>query len=330
MDEHALAGLYITHDLGVARWLCSRSYVMYRGSVVESGVTGQILDTPSHDYTRRLVAAIPRLSDHVPPREQMPGQPRVQVEKLTKRFREKLAVNAVTFDVLPGETFAIVGESGSGKSTLANMICGLLEPTEGEMRVNLDGSDGAGSSARTADRNKLQMVWQDPASALNPRQTIGQILELPLKLRGIASEARQIRIRDLLDKVALPEDVLRRYPRSLSGGQKQRVCIARALAMEPDILVLDEPTSALDVSVQARILDLLKSLRETEKLTYILITHDLGVVRAMADRVAVLYHGDLVELGKADDILSAPSSDYTRTLLAAVPTLEGNMPVIER
>ena len=330
VEEHALAGLYITHDLGVARWLCNRSYVMYRGSVVESGVTGQILDTPSHDYTRRLVAAIPRLTDHVPPREQMPGKPRLQVEKLTKRFGEKLAVNAVTFDVLPGETFAIVGESGSGKSTLANMICGLLEPTEGEIRVNLDGSEAAGSSTGTDDRNKLQMVWQDPASALNPRQTIGQILELPLKLRGMASDARQVRIRDLLDKVALPEDVLRRYPRSLSGGQKQRVCIARALAMEPDILVLDEPTSALDVSVQARILDLLKSLRETEKLTYILITHDLGVVRAMADRVAVLYHGDLVELGKADDILSAPSSDYTRELLAAVPTLEGNMPVIER
>jgi peptide/nickel transport system ATP-binding protein len=329
VEEHDLAGLYITHDLGVARWLCKRSYVMYNGNVVETGETASILDAPTHDYTRRLVAAIPRLSDHVAVREQAEGQPRLRIENLTKRFKEKVAVNAVSFDVLPGETFAIVGESGSGKSTVANMICGMLKPSEGEMRVNLDGVNDASLADRGLYRDKIQMVWQDPSSALNPRQTIGQIIELPLKLRGMENPAqRQARMRDLLEKVALPGDVLRRYPRSLSGGQKQRVCIARALAMEPQVLVLDEPTSALDVSVQARILDLLKALRESEKLTYILITHDLGVVRAMADRVAVLYHGDLVELGKAHDVLGAPSSDYTRDLLAAVPKLEGDMPAI--
>lgn len=328
VQEHDLAGLYITHDLGVARWLCDRSYVMNGGNVVERGPTTRILDAPLHDYTRRLVSAIPRLSDHVEPREQLPGKPRLRVENITKCFGEKVAVNSVSFDVLPGETFAIVGESGSGKSTLANMICGLLDPTEGNMHVNLGGLDEADLSQRLLFRDKIQMVWQDPASALNPRQTIGQILELPLKLRGVRSaEMRRTRIRDLLEKVALPPEVMSRHPRSLSGGQKQRVCIARALAMEPEMLVLDEPTSALDVSVQARILDLLKSLREAEQLTYILITHDLGVVRAMADRVAVLYHGDLVELGKADNVLSAPARDYTRALLAAVPTL-GDSPTL--
>ena len=248
---------------------------------------------------------------------------------MTKRFGEKVAVNGVSFDVLPGETFAIVGESGSGKSTVANMICGLFKPSEGEMHVNLGGLSDAKLADRELYRDKIQMVWQDPASALNPRQTISQIIGLPLKLRGMKNAGeRRARMRDLLEKVALSADVLDRYPRSLSGGQKQRVCIARALAMEPEVLVLDEPTSALDVSVQARILDLLKALRETEKLTYILITHDLGVVRAMADRVAVFYHGDLVELGKADDVLSAPASDYTRVLLAAVPSLEGAMPAM--
>ncbi|MFW7355044.1 MAG: nickel ABC transporter ATP-binding protein NikE [Brucella sp.] len=328
VQEHDLSGLYITHDLGVARWLCKRSYVMYRGNVVEAGQTGSILDRPEHDYTRRLVAAIPRLSDHVPAREQAEGKPRLRIENLTKRFKEKVAVNAVSFDVLPGETFAIVGESGSGKSTIANMICGMLKPSEGEMRVNLDGVEDATFAQRDLYRDKIQMVWQDPASALNPRQTIGEIIELPLKLRSMKAADRKRRMYDLLEKVALPSDVIARYPRSLSGGQKQRVCIARALAMEPQVIVLDEPTSALDVSVQARILDLLKALRETERLTYILITHDLGVVRAMADRVAVLYHGDLVELGKAHDVLSHPASDYTKVLLAAVPKLEGDMTVI--
>ena len=330
VEEHNLAGLYITHDLGVARWLCRRSYVMYSGNVVESGETTSILDAPAHDYTRRLVAAIPRLSDHVAARQQAEGKPHLRIEKMTKRFGEKVAVNGVSFDVLPGETFAIVGESGSGKSTVANMICGLFKPSEGEMHVNLGGLSDAKLADRELYRDKIQMVWQDPASALNPRQTISQIIGLPLKLRGMKNAGeRRARMRDLLEKVALSADVLDRYPRSLSGGQKQRVCIARALAMEPEVLVLDEPTSALDVSVQARILDLLKALRETEKLTYILITHDLGVVRAMADRVAVFYHGDLVELGKADDVLSAPASDYTHVLLAAVPSLEGAMPAMK-
>lgn len=327
--DHNLAGLYITHDLGVARWLCKRSYVMYSGNVVENGETGAILDRPQHEYTRRLVAAIPRLSDTVPSRDRLPGKPRLRIKGLTKKFHTKTAVNQVSFDVLPGETFAIVGESGSGKSTLANMICGMIEPSDGDIVANIDGLSEATLADRSLYRDKIQMVWQDPASALNPRHTIGSILELPLKLRGMRSPAkRRERVLDLLEKVALPAEVVGRYPRSLSGGQKQRVCIARALAMEPELLVLDEPTSALDVSVQARILELLKGLRETENLTFILITHDLGVVRAMADRVAVLYHGDLVEIGKADDILTAPKMEYTRALLAAVPSLEGDMPAV--
>ncbi|HWK67748.1 MAG TPA: ABC transporter ATP-binding protein [Rhizobiaceae bacterium] len=326
VERANLAGLYITHDLGVARWLCQRCYVMYQGAVVETGPTAAMLDAPRHAYTRRLVAAIPRLHAEVEQRQGTDrlASPQLRVERLTRYFGDKAAVKSVSFDVAAGETFAIVGESGSGKSTLANMICGSLPPSEGEMKVKIGGLGEAGLQDRALYRDKIQMVHQDPSSALNPRQTIEEIVSLPLKLRGMKDRtARRTRVLQLLDMVALPAEVMTRHPRSLSGGQKQRVNIARALAMEPEILVLDEPTSALDVSVQARILDLLKSLRDSQKLTYLLITHDLGVVRAMADRVAVMYHGDLVEIGTADDILGRPQSDYTKTLLAAVPSIDG-------
>ncbi len=324
VEREKLAGLYITHDLGVARWLCARSYVMLRGRVIETNETRTLLDQPQHAYTQRLVAAIPRMHDEVPERP-LPDGPRpvLRVERLVRNFGTKQAVKSVSFEVRKGETFAIVGESGSGKSTVAQVLTGLLEPSAGTFHVNIGELHEAGPQDRALFRDKIQMVFQDPGSSLNPRKTVEQIIGLPLELRGMANrKARRARIEELLDKVALPRRTLAQTPRSLSGGQKQRVSIARALAMEPEILVLDEPTSALDVSVQARILELLRDLREKEGLTYILISHDLGVVRSIADRIAVMFHGDIVEMGKTADVLFQPQSDYTRTLLAAVPAVD--------
>ena len=328
VEREKLSGLYITHDLGVARWLCQRSYVMLRGRVVESNDTRSLLDAPRHEYTRRLVAAIPRLHDDVPERV-LDGACGVgsavvlKAENLTKTFGGKVAVDDVNFSVLKGETFAIVGESGSGKTTIAHLLCGLKRPTLGSFTVGFADRDAEPAHPGRVAVSGIQMVFQDPGSSLNPRQTVEDIIGLPLRLRGLAGRrARRERVAELLDKVALPRRAMRQLPRSLSGGEKQRVSIARALATEPAILVLDEPTSALDVSVQARILDLLRDLQEREALTYVLISHDLGVVRSIADRVAVLYQGKIVEQGKTADILLNPQHEYTRELIAAVPSID--------
>ena len=332
VEREKLAGLYITHDLDVARWLCARSYVMLRGRVVETGKTRSLLDDPQHAYTQRLVAAIPRMHDDVPERAlATEDSPIMRVEGLVRNFGSKQAVKGVSFEVHKGETFAIVGESGSGKSTVAQMLTGLTELSGGTFKININGLKEAGPQDRPLFRDKIQMVFQDPGSSLNPRQTVEQIIGLPLILRGMRDrKLRLARIGELLDKVALPRRVLTQTPRSLSGGQKQRVSIARALATEPEILVLDEPTSALDVSVQARIIDLLRDLRERERLTYILISHDLGVVRSIADRIAVMYQGEIVEIGKTADVLFQPRSDYTRALIAAVPAVDAAEEEVQR
>ncbi len=328
VEREKLSGLYITHDLGVARWLCNRSYVMLHGRVVETNETRALLDDPQHDYTRRLVAAIPRMHDDIPERvidEADSRKPALSVIDLVKDYGEKRVVKNVSFSVSKGETYAIVGESGSGKSTIAQILCGLRPPTSGTYRVNIDGLHDADMRDRHLFSEKIQMVFQDPGSSLNPRQSVEQIIALPLRLRGMKdARKRRERVGELLDKVALPRIVMSQTPRSLSGGQKQRVSIARALAMEPSILVLDEPTSALDVSVQARILDLLRDLQKNEKLTYILITHDLGVVRAIADRVGVMYQGEFVEQGKTAEVLFNPRNAYTRELIAAVPAVDSD------
>jgi len=232
------------------------------------------------------------------------------------------AVNDVSLDITQGEVFAIVGESGSGKTTLANLLARVTVPTEGE--ILLDGEEI--SRSRQLDlralRKKIQIVFQDPGSSLNPRQTVEQIISLPLKLSGMKSrQARAARIGALLEAVHLPADFVHRYPASLSGGQKQRVNIARALALEPQVLVLDEPTSALDVSVQARILALLMGLKQERALTYVIVTHNFGVVRAIADRVAVMYFGKVVEVGTVDELMTRPMHPYTQTLLAAIPAV---------
>ncbi|EPX80365.1 ABC transporter, ATP-binding protein [Salipiger mucosus DSM 16094] len=326
VEREGLSGLYITHDLGVARWLCRRSHVMYRGRVVEEGPTGAILDAPRDPYTRGLVAAVPRVDEAVAvrtlPAPPPSGRPQIRVMDLRKRFEATEAVKGVSFEVRRGETFAIVGESGSGKSTIAQMLTGLMLPTEGEIRFDGEVMNIVGPRDRLRYRDLIQMVFQDPASSLNPRQTLETIVGLPLRLHGMTDAAkRRERVVELLDKVSLPADFLHRRPVSLSGGQKQRVSIARALAVSPKVLVLDEPTSALDVSVQARILKLLKDLREKEDLTFVVISHDLGVIRTLADRVAVMYHGEFLEVGGVNDIFEAPRTDYTRQLIAAVPAL---------
>ncbi|MGR7996630.1 dipeptide ABC transporter ATP-binding protein [Xanthobacter sp. ZOL 2024] len=329
VEREKLAGLYITHDLGVARWLCARTYVMYRGAIVESGQTAALLDHPGHPYTRRLVDAIPRMDAtpaDVPPAPspaEAADHPQLRVAALSKSYggaKPVQAVKSVSFDIRRGETFAIVGESGSGKSTTAQMLARIIEPSAGTIAI--DGRDIThleGAHLREL-RRTIQMVFQDPGSALNPRQTIEQIVALPLKLHGgLSAVERRDRVAELLEAVDLPVDFMKRTPPSLSGGQKQRINIARALALRPQILVLDEPTSALDVSVQARILDLLKTLKAAQNLTYVLITHDLGVVRAIADRIAVMYLGEIVETGPTDQILYAPRHAYTRSLISAVP-----------
>jgi oligopeptide/dipeptide ABC transporter ATP-binding protein len=232
------------------------------------------------------------------------------------------AVDDVSLDIARGEVFAIVGESGSGKTTLANLLARVTVPTEG--RIVLDGEEisrATGIDLRSL-RRQIQIVFQDPGSSLNPRHTVGEIVALPLKLGGMRGRRdRAERIAELLEAVHLPADFVRRYPVSLSGGQKQRVNIARALALEPRVLVLDEPTSALDVSVQARILALLMALKRERALTYVIVTHNFGVVRAIADRVAVMYFGKIVEVGTIDQLMAAPLHPYTKTLLSAIPAV---------
>lgn len=248
----------------------------------------------------------------------------LSVETLSKTFQTARgpvhAVRDVSFAVKRGECLAVVGESGSGKTTLANMILGILAASSGEIRFN--GAPLPGKRTM-AHRRAIQLVQQNPLSALNPKRSIGASVRLGLDTYGIGARAeRWARVEAALEDVGLPGEMRRRAPAALSGGQRQRVGIARALACDPELLVLDEPTSALDVLVQARVLRLLNDLRRNKRLTYIFITHDLAVVRNVADRVAVFKSGELVELGQTDQIFSAPAHPYTRSLIGAVPVVD--------
>jgi peptide/nickel transport system ATP-binding protein len=259
--------------------------------------------------------------------------PAIQIRDLVKTFgggtslfgrkaSQVHAVKGISLDLQRGETLGIVGESGSGKSTLARMLVGLEKPTSGSMLI--DGkpwSDLAARGARAFGRT-IQYVFQDPVASLNPRKTIGQILDVPLRLLcDYDGTKRALRKRQLVDAVQMPVDTLDRYPHEFSGGQAQRIAIARALAAEASILVLDEPVSALDVSVQAQVLLLLQQLRDDLGLSYIFISHDLAVVESISDRVAVMYLGDVVEIGPAAQLFAAPQHDYTQSLIASAPRL---------
>ena len=315
LDELRAAGttlLLISHDLAVVARAADRVLVMKDGRVVESGTTDLLLSGAEHAYTKQLVAAARRTR-----RTRSAGpQPTVVAEAtgLRKDYGAHTVVRDVDLSIRRGEIVGLVGESGSGKSTVAQMLFGLTPPTAG--RVTFEGQPWSGvpERRRRALRRRMQFIAQDPLSSFDPRWTVRRIV-------GEALAAGD-RAEPLLDRVGLDPEVLDRYPRQLSGGQRQRVAIARALAPRPALIVCDEPVSALDVSVQAQVLDLLAGIRAADGTALLFISHDLGVVRDLADRVLVMHGGAIVEQGPAERVFTAPVHDYTRALLAAVPTLE--------
>jgi peptide/nickel transport system ATP-binding protein len=337
--ELGTAVLLITHDLGLAAERASRVIVMHRGRVVEQGPAKQILEAPQHPYTRSLVAAAPSVAAVRLRPEEFRGAdlgiagdaPRVrdnivEISNLTKVYKTRgrgedfRAVDDVSLAIPRGETVAIVGESGSGKTTTARMLLKVIDPTSGTM--TFDGQDVASlkGPALREFRQKVQPIFQDPYSSLNPMFTVERLVEEPLThyRRGSAKE-RTARVRQLMDDVALPQSMLRRYPSELSGGQRQRVAIARALALSPDLVVCDEPVSALDVLVQDQILTLLRELQREYGLSYLFISHDLAVVRLISDYVCVMKDGRLVEAASSEEIFTNPRDAYTRRLLASIP-----------
>lgn len=351
------AVLLITHDLGLAAERAEHLVVMYRGRVVESGPALQILRDPQHLYTQKLVNSAPSLasqrlssvSARAEIREQAiavaeetasPDETFTEVDNrilvadgLTKQFKIRggtpwkssdfTAVDNVSFSVPRGTTTAIVGESGSGKSTVAQMVLGLLEPTSGT--VTFEGADVAKLNRKEAFafRRRVQPIFQNPYGSLDPMYSIFRTIEEPLRTHRIGnSKEREATVRELLDKVSLPASVMRRYPNELSGGQRQRVAIARALALQPDLVVCDEAVSALDVLVQAQILSLLNDLQAEFGLSYLFITHDLAVVRQVADEVVVMSNGKVVEAAATTEVFDNPREDYTRKLLEAIPGRE--------
>lgn len=345
--EKGTAVLFITHDLGLAAERAEQLVVMHRGRVVESGPALDILQHPQHPYTKRLVAAAPSLASkrietaHAQgievTEEELIGsgagatstEAIVSVRNLVKEFdvrgakgeaRILRAVDDVTFDVRRGTTLALVGESGSGKSTVANMVLSLLTPTSGQVFFNGEDLSTYSKQQLFAMRRKLQVVFQNPYGSLDPTYSIFRIVEEPLRIHGVGTRKERIdRVTDLLDRVSLPRSVMRRYPNELSGGQRQRVAIARALALDPEVVVLDEAVSALDVLVQDQILKLLNDLQSDLGLTYLFITHDLAVVRLLADDVVVMENGKIVERASADDLFDNPREKYTQELIEAVP-----------
>jgi len=348
-SELGTAVLLITHDLGLAAERADKVVVMYKGQVVESGPSLELLRNPRHPYTKRLVASAPSLasrriqvakeqgieseellapSEPVAVEKALPEEV-LRVENLTKVFKLRggigkttdfTAVDSVSFAVKRGTTTAIVGESGSGKSTVAQMVLNLLEPTSG--KIIFDGVDTSTLNSRDLFkfRRRVQPIFQDPYGSLDPMYNIFRTIEEPLRTHKIGTKAsREKKVRELLDQVALPQSTMRRYPNELSGGQRQRIAIARALALDPEVIICDEAVSALDVLVQSQVLNLLAELQDNLGLTYLFITHDLAVVRQIADHVCVMEKGKLVETGSTDDVFDNPRQAYTRALLDAIP-----------
>ena len=319
--------LFITHDFGVVAEVAHRVVVMQHGRVVEQGKTADVLRRPRDDYTRMLIRSVPSLSP--PAREPITAAPIVlQTNDLNKTYvsggffarrREVKAVKDVNLSVRRGETLGVVGESGSGKSTVARCIARLIEPTDGAILI--EGADVAklGARALRPHRKRVQIVFQDPYRSLNPRRTVGAaITEGPVNF-GMAEKEAVERARNLMRLVGLDADALSRFPHQFSGGQRQRICIARALAMEPEILVADEPVSALDVSVQAQVLELIDDVRKRFNLAVLFITHDLRVAAQVCDRIAVMHKGEVVEEGTTAAVFAAPKHDYTRALFDSAP-----------
>ena len=330
-QSHGTAILFITHDFGVVAEIADRVVVMQHGRVVEQGETLPLLKAPEDAYTRMLISSVPSITPPARPSKapSEAGAPVVlKTRALSKTYRsggffqkarEVRAAHEVDLTVRRGETLGIVGESGSGKSTVARCIVRLIDPSGGQ--VLIDGEDIAGLSAGRlrAHRRDVQIVFQDPYRSLNPRRTVGaSIVEGPMNF-GLARAAALDRARDLMGLVGLDPTSLDRFPHQFSGGQRQRICIARALAMEPEVLIADEAVSALDVSVQAQVLALLDDVRRRFDLAMLFITHDLRVAAQICDRIAVMYRGEVVEEGLAAEVFRQPRHDYTRALFDAAP-----------
>ncbi len=356
-QELGMALVLVTHDLGVVAEMADEIAVMHAGRIVERGSAEQVLAAPQHPYTQGLLRSMPTLERPREPEPAVPEptvaeptvpepaasesavpepavpEPLLQVRDLVKRFPIARgvvfqchvdaveAVAGVSFELRRGETLGLVGETGCGKSTIARLIMRLLEPTGGEIRFQGHDIAHLKGAALRAARREMQIVFQDPYSSLNPRKTAGSIVAEPFAIHGLHPERSERRraVRELMDTVGLNPEHHNRYPHEFSGGQRQRIGVARALALRPKLLVADEPVSALDVSIQAQILDLLRELQRELGLALLLISHDLSVVRQMADRVAVMRAGRIVELAPNETLYSSPAHPYTRELLAAVP-----------
>ncbi len=316
-ETHGHGVLFITHDVGVVAQIADRVAVMQLGRLVETGDAQQVLGAPTHPYTQALMAAAPSLT---PPARVASDEPHALVARgLSKTYGPRRALDAVDLEVRRGETLAIVGESGSGKSTLARILVRIVDSSAGEVQVGAhDLLALRGGKLRRA-RGAVQMVFQDPFGALNPRRKVGDILMRAGILSGARPAAARDRAHELLELVGLSAQAFHRRPAAFSGGQRQRIGIARALAANPDVLIADESVSALDVSVQAQILDLLADLQARLGLAIIFITHDLRVAAQIGHRIAVMQNGQVVETGPATTVLTAPVHPYTQALLAAVP-----------
>jgi len=358
--KHNISLVFISHNLDVIAEIAANVLVMYQGKIVEKGPIEQIFNHPQHPYTKGLLACRPPLgkrpvrlktisdfidgkgnesdifithSDRIWQHSQLyAAEPILQAEGINTFFTTKRnlagkpikqfkAVNNVSFEVYPGETLGLVGESGCGKTTLGRTILRLVEPTSGNtIYKNIQINDLKPGALRNL-RKKLQIIFQDPYSSLNPRITIGEAIIEPMRIHNLhgSENSRKSKVAELLKKVGLDETNYGRYPHEFSGGQRQRICIARALAVEPEFIICDESVSALDVSVQAQVLNLLNDLKKEFGLTYLFISHDLSVVRYMSDRLMVMKNGEIQEMGEADQVYTQPQSEYTRLLLNAIP-----------
>jgi glutathione transport system ATP-binding protein len=370
--ELGMAVIFITHDMGVVAEMADDVVVMWKGRKVEEGPVAEIFAAPKHPYTRVLLSAVPRLGSMagrpLPLREALTvldgdtpiklgetreqdtadysGAPLLQVRDLLVRFdvrknflgrvtHRATAVNHVSFGIYPGETLALVGESGSGKSTIGRTIQQLQAPVSGEVLFDGKPMSAMGSAERQRLRRDVQYIFQDPFASLDPRKTVGYSIAEPIHTHGLLDNGREIdrRVGELLERVGLEPGMASRYPHEFSGGQRQRICIARALSSKPRLIIADEALSALDVSVQAQIINLFMDLQKDEGLSYLFISHDMAVVEKMSHRVAVLYTGQIMELGNRAQVFEQTAHPYTRRLLSAVPVADpsrrGRRPALE-